>query len=366
MTTRVLFPFSGHIVGGSHISTLTLITHLPKDIQPIIGVFREGPLSQYLDERNIQWHLLPALDIATHPLSLAQEMWQTIRVSYPLRRFLRKQRIDIVHTQEYNMHCLWMVAKLGSHVKHIWHQRSLNDSRRLAIYEPFVDYYLTISQFCHDHLVASVRERAEIIYNPIHIPEDEFLVQGSLDTYSNGSKKIGFIGHLDRQKRVLNFIEIAHRLRKQNTPAQFFIFGNEKTEAAKEARQLIEKYKLGDDCVLMGARFPISPWIRELDLLVAPAAGEGLGRSLIEAQILGVPVLASEDGGHKELIRNGETGYFAPLDDIDAFVTRIIAFLEKPDQLNQITMKAKQEALAKFGVESHVKRIVDIYKLLKP
>lgn len=367
MKIRVLFPFSGHIVGGSHISTLTLIQHLPEHIEPVIGIFSEGALTKYLDDHQIPWIIIPGFQPAINNQSLAWEIFQLTYGALPLRRFLKCEKIDIIHTQEYNMHCLWALAKVGTHTKHIWHQRSLNPSRRLALYQPFVDYYLTISQFCRDHLPPVIQQRTEIVPNPVYIPASALAEKADLEYLAAPhSFKIGFVGHLDKQKRIMIFLDIARHLDADQAyqNVHFFIFGDAAAAAAQHAHAFIEKHTLNKRCHIMGTKFPISPWIRELDLLIAPAAHEGLGRSIIEAQILGVPVLASKDGGHKELIKDHLTGYFATLDDTDDFVEKVKSIIQNYGKAKETSAFARAAAEEKFSVAAHVDRIVQIYQSL--
>ena len=81
----------------------------------------------------------------------------------------------------------------------------------------------------------------------------------------------------------------------------------------------------------MGFRYPPEPWIAACDVLLVPAVEEPFGRSLIEAMLLGTPLIAADSGGNPEIIRHGETGYLVPPDDPDAFAERTLALLEDTD-----------------------------------
>ncbi len=354
MTMRVLYPFSGHVVGGSHLSALTLAQNLPPGIEPVVAVAQEGPLTRYLDERGIPWLKLPRIRSARNELGRA-----VVNV-WPLRRFLKQNHIDIVHSNEYDMNSLWPLAKAGLAARHIWHQRSLNNSRRLALYAPFVDHYLTISAFCRDNLPNPVRTRAEILPNPVEIAGAD---GAGIDPSVKGFK-IGFAGHLDHQKRIMTVIGIAKRLAGTGLHPSFFIFGDNATEGGRRAEQAVRDARLEKRFFFMGQKFPIAPWIKSLDLLLAPAANEGLGRALIEAQLLGVPVLASNHGGHRELVRHGRTGWLAPLDDEDAFAQQIAAFMAAPDEMRSVCAAARDDAASRYSVLAHVARVADLYRAL--
>ncbi len=352
MMIRALYPFTGHVVGGSHLSALTLIRHLPKDIEPVIAVAQEGPLTAYLAQHGMNWLRLPPIKAAQ-----SSEFARAALNAPALSAFLQHHRIDIVHSNEYDMNSLWPLAKARLKTRHIWHQRSLNNSRRLALYAPLVDHYFTISAFCRDNLTAAVRRRAEILPNPVEIDADQ-----PAQPLPGGGFKIGFVGHLDRQKRILNFIAIAGRILASGTDASFYIFGDTNGPLAQQAMDDARRTGIAGRCHFMGQKFPIAPWIKSLDLLMAPAAGEGLGRAIIEAQMLDVPVLASADGGHRELIEDGKTGWLAPLDDDEAFAQRVAAFIAAPDAMRQVCAAARGNAVNRYGVARHIARAAEVYR----
>ena len=59
---------------------------------------------------------------------------------------------------------------------------------------------------------------------------------------------------------------------------------------------------------ILGFRDDISDLMAISDILLAPAENEGFGRSIIEAMISKVPVVAADSGGHVEIIKNNING----------------------------------------------------------
>ena len=116
----------------------------------------------------------------------------------------------------------------------------------------------------------------------------------------------------------------------------------------------------------MGIQYPIEPWMAGLDVLVAPAVNEPFGRTLVEAMLCGTPVVAADDGGHREIIRHGETGLLVRPDDPAAFADAVASLLANPRLARAIVGEGKIEALAKYSVEAHVERIQAIYDSLLP
>ena len=162
------------------------------------------------------------------------------------------------------------------------------------------------------------------------------------------------------------FVEVAARLHDRLGEQVFFpMFGE--TDGVRDEgirRRTIEKieeYGLGSRCILMGPRYPIEPWIMGLDVLVAPAMREGFGRTLVEAMLCGTPVVAADDGGHREIIRHGETGFLVQPDSPDAFAVAVAGLLENPRLADAVATAAKEEALRKYSVEAHVEKVQAVY-----
>ena len=77
----------------------------------------------------------------------------------------------------------------------------------------------------------------------------------------------------------------------------------------------------------MGIKSPIEPWILKSDILLATVENEGLGRSILEAMFLGIPVVASNSGGHTEIITNNKNGLLVNLEDVNGYKNAIITLI---------------------------------------
>ena len=112
----------------------------------------------------------------------------------------------------------------------------------------------------------------------------------------------------------------------------------------------------------MGPRYPIEPMIAAFDILTAPAKAEGLGRTLIEAMLLGTPIVAADDAGHREAIIDGETGRLVAADDPEQFAGAIVALMRDHERRETMTRNAKAFAEREFSVERHLNGLASIYR----
>lgn len=368
---RVLFPFVGDSYGGSHVSALSLIQALKDEhsISPVIGLHREGYFSSVLDQFGIDWVLLPQVTYVQN-YGLARQLMQVASCSLPLGRFLKDHKIDIVHTNDLRMHLSWLLASKLARVVHVWHQRGPASSLRASIYMACPSAIFTISHYCRAFLPRYVRNRAIIIDNPVSFSSRVTEVVEYGDGFPEEAcgalpSKILFVGNWIERKKPLTFVRAAkHVLEHCSQQIMFTMVGEEREPLRTTVRDEIRKLGLCSNFNLVGAQLDVKHWYETADLVVAPAVNEGLGRTLIEASILGVPVIASRDGGHLEILRDGETcTFFEPNDSYD-LADKIINFLCDQDAAKRMALVAQRDCLERFSPSTHAKRVVSSYAIL--
>lgn len=97
------------------------------------------------------------------------------------------------------------------------------------------------------------------------------------------------------------------------------------------------------------------------DLILAPAIEEPFGRMLVEAMLVGTPVIASDSGGHREIIQGAETGILAPPDDPKAFADAALRLLRAPDTARAMAEKAMSFVRATYSAQQHARAISRLY-----
>ena len=111
----------------------------------------------------------------------------------------------------------------------------------------------------------------------------------------------------------------------------------------------------------LGFRRDIAELSHAADLSVSASLHEGLGLGLAELMSTGVPVVASEDRGHRELVKHGVTGFLYPQNDENAFVQYVVKLAEDPE-LRQTMGKAAREHVESFSLFNSLASMTGIYK----
>jgi glycosyltransferase involved in cell wall biosynthesis len=111
-----------------------------------------------------------------------------------------------------------------------------------------------------------------------------------------------------------------------------------------------------------GHRDDVPTVIRALDLLLLPSWTEPLGRSMVEAMVLGTPVLATNRGGPSELIVDGESGFLAPPRDPRAWARLIIELLHSPTRRARAAERAHAAVVDRLDLGRYVAEMTSLYE----
>lgn len=367
---RICFPIADRPreVGGSHISAMTLIQGLDRTrFDPKIMLIGEKGAVDTLAQNSGQSpeHILP--DASHNPTFV-----NSIRIVREAARVLSEGKFDVVHTNEGRMHVLWGLAAKISGVAHVWHHRGNPGARGLRFLAPLTaNQVISVSRFAAPNGSGNLAtQRCSVIHSPFDLSiadtsrpagRRQILEDLSLE---DDNVLVGFFGHYSDRKRPLKFIEtIAAAIRiDPDIPVHGLMFGEEHDPGLLKRMQFaIDRLELQGRIHLMGFRKPGASWLAGCDALLVPAVDEPFGRTLIEAMLVGTPVVAAASGGNVEAIDDDRTGLLATADDADALGHRLLSILRDRKLAESIRSNAKDNALANFGIETHVRGVEAIY-----
>jgi len=97
-----------------------------------------------------------------------------------------------------------------------------------------------------------------------------------------------------------------------------------------------------------------------MDIFVLTSEQEGLPRVILEAMLMGKPVVASNVSGPSELVVDGETGFLVPAKNPQAFAKSILKLVENPTLRTQMGENARKRVIENFSIEKYVKGVEGI------
>lgn len=127
-------------------------------------------------------------------------------------------------------------------------------------------------------------------------------------------------------------------------------------------RKLIKKYGLQQHVNFLGplTEEKMKQALLDAHVYLMPSAIENSSNSLCEAQMLGVPVVASYCGGTPTLVEDGKTGFLYRYEEIEMLAQRIIQMFAKPD-LSTLSKSERTVALTRHDRKANAHSLIEIY-----
>ena len=98
-----------------------------------------------------------------------------------------------------------------------------------------------------------------------------------------------------------------------------------------------------------------------MDIFCLASAREGLPRVILEAMLLGKPVVATDIPGCRELVRHGETGYLVPHGDVAALADALSRLLANPELRTKFGQRGREIVLAEHSIERYVHGVTQVF-----
>jgi len=170
---------------------------------------------------------------------------------------------------------------------------------------------------------------------------------------------IGTVGRLDENKNHMMFLEVLRLLKNGGRRVCGRIAGEGPLRTILEAA--IEAKGIQDEARLLGGVDDIWAFLSDIDLFCFTSRSEGLSNAVMEAMAAGVPVVATDVGGIRELIDDGENGFIVPSDDVEAMVERVKMLLDSPELRRRIGLAGRERMKREFTVEKMVDTLQNVY-----
>jgi len=232
------------------------------------------------------------------------------------------------------------------------------------------DGFISVAEFCKNEFVEKgvcPESKIKVIYSAIEYDVfNKATGKGKIEELGLNETDfiIGAIGHFRKAKGYEYLVETAKEVVKEIPNAKFVIIGD--GEEREDIESLIEQADLQNYFFILGEREDVPNILKIFDVFVRSSIHEGLGRALTEALYVGLPCVATDICGTKEIVIDGETGYLVPVKDPKAMTEKIIFLHKNPDIAKRIGEVARKKVEKLFDANKMVKNIEDYYlELLK-
>lgn len=155
------------------------------------------------------------------------------------------------------------------------------------------------------------------------------------------------------------FLRAAARVRAAVPDAGFVIAGE--GELMKELRDLAAQLGIQDDVSFIGRCDSVADLLFASDIGVLSSKAEGFANAILEYMAAGLPVVATDVGGAREAIAEGETGYLVASGDHERMADRIIELLNEPKRARVIGERGRVFVAEKFSCDRHLQNTLELY-----
>ncbi len=349
---------------GAEKQLVLLAQGLPRDEFDVhvCALSRLGPLAADLQRAGI-------------PVTCVDKQWKFDPPAWwRLRSHIRALRPDLVQTWLFAANAYGRTAARWAGVKHLvasercvdewksWRELALD--RWLAWHtDAIVVNSLGVQAFYAQQSIPVAKLR--LIYNgiapaPVSTVAREALV--SELELPPGSRLIGAVGRLWPQKRLKDLIWATDLLHVIRDDVHLLVIGD------GPQREALERYArqchVAEHVHFLGTRHDVPRLMPHFDLLWLSSGFEGLPNVVMEAMAAGVPVVASDIPGNRELVVSGQTGFLVPLGDRAAYARIAHKILEDSALRSQLAAAARQRIARDFTVEAMVAGHAALYRKL--
>lgn len=366
MVERVIFPFRGAELGGSHVATFTLAKALQNDFQKECVVLCPADTLIMREARQLGMRVIPSGEAPTGGNNFVTDFTRAKR----RQRILQPEATKggtIVHCNDINTLRSWGLAARLEGLGVVYQHHALNrlwwPPHLLSL--SYADAVTSVSDSTTKAIAGWRRDVVKEL-NPFEI-DCGFDRQAAREAllkelgWPSNTLIVGWIGNFWERKRPVFFLEVAAELARRNTRYRFVMFGRDGDHSVRQIQQRAMDFGIHWATALPGFRQPVEANLACLDLLLAPAPREPFGRALVEAIMLGTPIVATRGAGHSEIIGAWGGGLLANQDDTPQMVAQFCSDVLAASDRYRLPQVRRMEIAAALSPRAHAERVLGIH-----
>ncbi len=373
--TRIVFTLAGLDEGGTEKQLLLLAQALTRRgneclVAPLDG---SGPIGRQLSAAGITVH---DLGFRRRGSAIGQ-LLLLARAAIRLWRLLRRVRPDVLQAYLPLPNLVGsVVARLAGVPQIITNRRGIGmHQKRHPLWAPFD----RLANGASHRIVANskaVREdtmerdrpdetKLSVIYNAMPdidisaVESSRVAMRRSLGI-EDDEIAIVCVGNLYAYKGHMDMVHAMARLKDQKKRYRLYLVGDDRGER-QALLNLISAQELGQMVTLLGARSDVPDVLGAMDIFALPSHEEGFSNALLEAMLVGLPVIATNVGGNPEALEGGGLGILVPCYSPEALAQAVRQMGENlPDAARRASEQA-HHIRAKYSVNQMVAAYLRLY-----
>jgi glycosyltransferase involved in cell wall biosynthesis len=295
-------------------------------------------------------------------------IWQIILYFYYLSLFT-KFRPSVVHLQGKDDFIAGTFAARTLNIRVIWSDyadlKHIFLNHRIWYKNPIGKMVYFAGNFAERIFVVSKQDKSLISANiPNGIVKNKMQVMyyGAFDTYKKIEKNKTFTfissSRIVTDKGIRELIEAFNKLNKIHPDTALNILGD------GPEREYFENLAKPNVAIkFLGHKSNPLDYVNKANVFIIATYHEGFSIALVEACMLGMPIIATNVGGNPEIIRDRETGLLVKAKDVDSLYRAMAELYTNNKTRELIGSNARAEYIKKFNFETIIKQqFIPLYK----
>ena len=347
----------------------------------VVGMSAPGPHVDHLRSMGIRHVAVPAFTRSTDPLQDARAFWQLVGL-------LRAERPDILHTHNPKPGILGRIAGRVARVPRIvntqhglYAQPEDSWTRRWPVYaaERIAAAFGDVELVQNPEDVTTLLERLRVPqrkvwllgngidldhFDPDRLDRDDPDARSRLRGewgVAPDQLVVGTVGRLVREKGIVELLDAADHLRPQVGNVRFVVVGPSDPGKADAVPAEVMDRAIANGVVFAGQRTDMPECYRAMDVFVTASWREGFPRSAMEAAAMGVPTVATDIRGNRQVVADGVTGVLVTPRDTAAITYAIASLVADDERRHSFGAAARQRASEQFDQRTVIERSLAAY-----
>lgn len=267
----------------------------------------------------------------------------------PFKDFIKKHKVDIVHSWDWSSDWSEVLACRLAGVKFVYTKKAMGwGNLHWKIRSYLSDFIITVNTDMR--LFFPYKKQQKLIpfgldtayYNPALFSGDK----------SNEIFKIITVANLAPVKGIEILISA---LKIVNPSILLDIVGDTRDPYADSLKQMVMDLQLQDRVTFLDKKPDVRPLLKNSDLYVIPSKKEGMPMALVEAMCMEVPVLGSDISGIRYVLKDFEALLF-PVMDSEALAKKIDwVYNQTPQERNSLGKALREYCLSNFNMDRFIK-----------
>lgn len=346
------------IISGAERAILDMVLPLQEVFDFTMFVPEEGILAEYYRKEG--------LDVHVQPMSNKRKKFPGLHTIHALlfAKYLKKKSFDLVLCNTFFSAAKMTKPTSIANVPMAIFVREYIDYKNNKHFRHYINNakaILGVSQDVAGYLAAA----HDNVYTTHDFLDTKMISKKSIlsDSLGNKGPSICLIGRVTPYKQQDLFVAAFKEVQESIPDVKFYIIGEASKKEQSFKNKLMQEAKdISENIIFLGNRSDIYELLPQFSLSCMVSDREPFPRTILEAQFLKVPVLASNTGGAKEMITDGKTGLFFEVKNKDQsmLATKIIQSLQDQKKAKEMVEKAYDKLMSTFATQAPIENFKNV------